>query len=189
MDLSGMWEISHLPLRVLQGKTFDSLCGGWGVDIGGGVGDVYDCERKNILHYVNIHGPLSPSPALSFIMVPQFCFLLHYNLFLLHYNLFFSLVSQVPSLENFLASLSDSAWVLQSRDGTEILCRGRDPLVTLDIQVFIQLQKKHFHYINILWASDVDLAGKRSIVFFVRRERTYQKIPRYSSSDPSSIHE
>lgn len=142
MDLSGMWEISHLPLRVLQGKTFDSLCGGWGVDIGGGVGDVYDCERKNILHYVNIHGPLSPSPALSFIMVPQFCFLLHYNLFLLHYNLFFSLVSQVPSLENFLAPLSDSAWVLQSRDGTEILCWGRDPLVTLDIQVFIQLQKK-----------------------------------------------
>lgn len=122
-------------------------------------------------------------------MVIQFCFLLHYNLFLLHYNLFLSLASQVPRLENFLAPLSDSVWVLQSRDGTEILCWGRDPLVTLDIQVFIQLQNRHFHYINILWASDVDFAGKRSIVFFVRTERTYQKILRYSSSAPSSIHE
>lgn len=122
-------------------------------------------------------------------MVTQFCFLLHYNLFLLHYNLFLSLVSQVPSLENFPAPPPDSAWVLQSRDGTESMCWGRAPLVTLDIQVLIQLQNKHFHYINVLWASDMDFAGKRSIVLFVRRKRTYQKILRYSSSAPSSIHE
>lgn len=134
-------------------------------------------ERKKILHYANIHSSLSPSPALSFTMVTQFFFLLHYSLFLLHYHLFLSLVSQVPSLENFPAPPPDSAWVFQSRDRTESMCRGRAPLVTLDIQVFLQLQNKHFHYINILWASDVDFAGKRSIVSLVRRERTYQKIP------------
>lgn len=67
MDLSGMWEISHLPLRVLQGKTLTPCVGGGGrADIEGGVGDVYDCERKNILHYVNIHGPLSPFPCSVF---------------------------------------------------------------------------------------------------------------------------
>lgn len=112
-----------------------------------------------------IHGPLSPSPALSFIMVTQFCFIFHYNLFL-------SLVSQVPSLENFPAPPPDSARVLQSRDGPKSMCWGGAPLVTLDVQVFIQLQNKHFHYINILWASDVDFGEKRSIVSLVRRERT-----------------
>lgn len=110
-------------------------------------------ERKKILHYANIHSSLRPSPALSFTMVTQFSFLLHYNLCL-------SLVSQVPSLENFPAPPPDSARVFQSRDGTESMCWCRAPLVTLDIQVFLQLQNKHFHYIEILWASVVDFVGE-----------------------------
>lgn len=117
-------------------------------------------ERKKILHYANIHSSLSPSLVLSFTMVTQFFFLLHHSLFLLHYHLFLSLVSQVPSLENFPAPPPDSARVFQSRDGTESMCWCRAPLVTLDIQVFLQLQNKHFHYINILWASDVDFVGE-----------------------------